>query len=130
MKSNMNCKAVASLVALAMISIYAGCATNRTVTAHVSDAVTTMELSGTEGASFTGYYIVGGEEVQIAGILPKTISERSISRCEFRKANSADTLTLVAKSGKSFLTSTANPGTIGIKAGLETGGWNVQTFDR
>jgi hypothetical protein len=130
MKSNMNCKAVVSLVALATISIFAGCATNRNVTTHVSDAATMMELSGTEGAPFTGYYIVGSEEVRIAGILPKTIRERSVSSCEFRKVNSADTLTLVAKSGNSFLTSTANPGTIGIKAGLGTGGWNAQTFGR
>lgn len=126
----MNRRAVVSLIAVATIFIFAGCATNRDVNASVSDAITIMQISGTEGAPFSGYYIVGGEKVGIAGILPKTIKERWVSRCEFRKANLDDTLTLVAQNGKSFLTCTANPGTIGIKAGLETGEWNVQTFVR
>ncbi len=84
----------------------------------------TLALTGTEGASFSGYYLRQGRRVDVTGVLPRTFTESGLSECEFRKVQPAGILTLEARDGASYLNFTAPPGVPGIRAKV-TGGWNV-----
>jgi len=89
---------------------------------------TTVQLTGTEDAPFTGSYIRNRERIAVSGVLPTTFTESGISRWEFRKANVADTLTLEARDGNSHLNLTAAPGTPGVAANTGNGGWSVESI--
>lgn len=86
---------------------------------------TTVRLSGTPGAAFTGEYVHDGKRVPISGILPWNLSESNISSLEIRKANARDSLTLAARGGDSSLSVPSGPDSKGIR--LETaGGWHFE----
>ena len=53
---------------------------------------TTMDLSGTAGASFSGEYLRDGNRVAFSGVLPWSVTESNLSRLEIRKAKMEDTL--------------------------------------
>jgi hypothetical protein len=89
---------------------------------------TTVQLTGTTGAQFTGSYARGRERIVVSGVLPATFSESGVSRWEFRKTNVADTLTLEARDGTSYLNLTAAPGTPGVAANTPAGGWSVESI--
>ncbi len=88
----------------------------------------TVQLTGTQGAQFTGSYIRSRERTAVSGVLPATFTESSVSRWEFRKANVADTLTLEARDGNSYLDLTAAPGTLGVAANTSNGGWSAESI--
>ncbi len=88
----------------------------------------TVQLTGTTGAQFTGSYVRNGERITVSGVLPATFTESGVSRWEFRKANLADTLTLEARDGNSYLNLTAAPGTPGVAANTSEGGWSVESI--
>src|SRR5438874_5528809 len=86
---------------------------------------TTVQLSGTPGAAFTGEYVCDGKRVPISGVLPWSLSESNISSLEIRKAKTEDMLTLAARGGGSSLSAPSGPDSKGIR--LKTsGGWNVE----
>ena len=88
---------------------------------------TTVELSGTPGASFSGEYLRDGKRVAFSGVLPWSLTESNISRWEIRKAKADDTLVLDAHGGGSTISAPAVPGTKGIRLNTE-GGWSVETL--
>ena len=88
---------------------------------------TTLELTGTESAPFTGYYVARGQKAPVSGLLPKTITDFGVTECEFLKRNSQDTLWLKARDGSSVLNFAAHPGTKGVKARLSAG-WSARAI--
>src|SRR6476620_312501 len=88
---------------------------------------TTMELSGTPGASFSGEYLQGGKRVAFSGVLPWSVTESNLSRLEVRKSKAQDTLVLNARGGGSMVSAQATPGTLGLRLKME-GGWSVETL--
>ena len=90
---------------------------------------TTLEITGTEGAPFTGYYLVQGRKVSVSGSIPRTITDFGISGCEFRKRNPQDVLWLGARDGSSTLNFEVQPGMIGVSADF-SGGWRAQTIKK
>jgi hypothetical protein len=91
---------------------------------------TMMQLTGTTGGHFTGYYICNGKRTTVCGILPMTLSESGISQCEFRKINRDDTLVLQVRDGGSYLHFAAPAGTRGVRADTAAGGWNAGAIRR
>jgi hypothetical protein len=89
---------------------------------------TTVQLTGTAGAQFTGSYVRSRERVAVSGVLPATFTESGVSRWEFRKLNADDTLTLEARDGNSYLNLTAAPGTLGVAVNTPEGGWSVESI--
>ena len=90
----------------------------------------TVQLTGTAGGQFTGYYISNGKRTTVFGALPATFTETGISQCEFRKIRRNDTLVLQVRDGGSYLHFAAPAGTRGLKADTATGGWNAGTIRR
>lgn len=91
---------------------------------------TTMQLTGTAGGHFTGYYICNGKRTTICGVLPITLTEPGISQCEFRKVKPNDTLVLQVRDGGSYLHFAAPAGTRGLRADAATGNWNAGAIRR
>jgi len=88
---------------------------------------TTVQLSGTAGASFSGEYVRDGKRVTISGVLPWNLTETNITWLEIRKAEAGDTFTVDAHGGGSKLSATAGPDTRGLHLDME-GGWSVETI--
>jgi len=99
-------------------------------TAQNASRKTTLQLTGTVGAHFTGYYICNGKRTTVCGVLPITLSESGISQCEFRKIKPNDTLVLQVRDGGSYLHYAAPAGTRGLRADTATGGWNAGAIKR
>ena len=91
---------------------------------------TVVQLTGTAGGHFTGYYICNGKRTTICGVLPTTLTEPGISQCEFRKINRDDTLVLQVRDGGSYLHFAAPAGTRGVKADTAAGNWNAGAIKR
>lgn len=91
---------------------------------------TTVQLTGTAGGQFTGYYICHGKRTTVCGALPATFTETGISQCEFRKIRRDDTLVLQVRDGSSYLHFAAPNGTRGLRADAATGGWNAGAIRR
>jgi len=87
--------------------------------------VTTVQLSGTPGASFTGEYVCDGKRIPISGVLPWSLIASNISSLEIHKARAEDTLTLTARGGGSSVLAPSGSGTRGVRLEL-AGGWSVQ----
>jgi hypothetical protein len=85
---------------------------------------TTISLTGTPGAAFTGYLIRDGRKEDLSGVLPRTVEDFGITECEVRKARVEDHLVLEARDGSSFLRYECGPPLPGVRADLE-GGWAV-----
>ncbi len=83
---------------------------------------TTFEITGSEGASFSGYYLVRGNKVPVSGTIPKTVTDFEVTGCEFRKDNPQDTLWVKASNGSSILNLASTPGSVGVAMYL-SGGW-------
>lgn len=99
-------------------------------TAQSTSRKTTMQLTGTAGGHFTGYYICNGKRTTVCGVLPITLTESGISQCEFRKIKPNDTLVLQVRAGGSYLHYAAPAGTRGLRADTATGGWNAGAIKR
>ena len=91
---------------------------------------TVMQLTGTAGGHFTGFYIRNGKRTTVCGVLPTTLTESGISQCEFRKINRDDILVLQVRDSGSYLHFAALPGTRGVRADTATGGWNAGAIKR
>jgi hypothetical protein len=90
----------------------------------------TMQLTGTAGGQFTGYYICNGKRTTVCGALPFTLTEPGISQCEFRKIRSSDTLILQVRDGGSYLHFAAPAGTRGVRADMVAGTWAAGAIRR
>jgi len=88
---------------------------------------TTMELSGTPGASFDGEYLQGGKRVRFSGLLPWSLTESNVSGLEIRKSKMQDTLILNAHGGGSMVSAQATSGSKGLRLKME-GGWSVESL--
>ena len=88
---------------------------------------TTMQLSGTPGAAFSGEYVRAGKRVAFSGVLPWSLTESNISRLDIRKAKPEDTLVLDARGGGSTLSAAAGPGSKGLRVDTD-GGWSFETI--
>lgn len=88
---------------------------------------TTVQLSGTPGAAFTGEYVCGGKRVQFSGVLPWSLTESNISSLEVRKSKMDDLLTFSARGGGSSTTVSASSNSKGIRLTF-AGGWSVQVI--
>ncbi|HRI14542.1 MAG TPA: hypothetical protein PLX89_16215 [Verrucomicrobiota bacterium] len=90
--------------------------------------MTTLRLSGTPGASFTGHYRTQTSSFDLSGALPLVVEvpSSSLQEWEFRKSDPRSTLWLEMLHGSTrILEGTAGPGTLGLKAQKE-GGWHLQ----
>ncbi len=78
----------------------------------------TLKLSGTPGAQFTGRYTAGGVGRNVSGTLPATFraSGGRLESCEFRKAAQDQELILVVHRGLFTGSVAAPPGTAGVRA--------------
>jgi hypothetical protein len=83
---------------------------------------TTMRISGTPGASFTGYYLTGGKRVEVSGVVPWSLSMSNVTRIEIRKANPNDEFRVEMEGGGSSMSASTGPGTVGVRMNLEGGG--------
>lgn len=88
---------------------------------------TTMDFSGTVGASFNGEYLRDGKRVAFSGVLPWSVTESNLSRLEIRKAKMEDTLVLNARGGGAVISANASPGVRGLRV-MMSGGWSVETL--
>lgn len=86
---------------------------------------TTVELSGTPGAAFSGEYVRDGKRVPISDSLPWSLTESNISRLEIRKTKAEDTLVVDARGGVSRLSVPISAGTLGARVKME-GGWSFE----
>jgi hypothetical protein len=89
---------------------------------------TTVELSGTVGASFTGHYLRGNERVTISGTVPWTRTDTNMFRLEIRKTNLGDTIICTARGGGprgGTALRNINPGVVGVRFNMERG-WSVE----
>jgi len=86
---------------------------------------TTLQLSGTPGAAFSGEYVHDGKRVAFSGVLPWSLTASNLSRLELHKARMEDTLVLDARGGGSKVLAPSGPDSKGLR--LETeGGWSVE----
>ena len=91
---------------------------------------TVVQLTGTAGGHFTGYYICNGKRTTICGVLPLTLTEPGISHCEFRKIKPNDILVFQVRDAGSYLHFAAPVGTRGVRADTATGNWNAGVIRR
>jgi hypothetical protein len=89
---------------------------------------TTMQLTGTPGAAFTGEYVQAGERVTFSGVIPWSSTVSNISRLEIRKARPEDSLALAAQGGGSMLNAPCGPGSKGLRVDME-GGWSFEVLE-
>ncbi len=118
------------LVPVLLIGVaFVGCSSTDKMSASWKRAgsVTTIELTGTKGALYSGYYVTNGEKVEVSGTLPETISAKDVSAFEFRKADRQATLTLAARDDTSYMNPTSVPGSVGLSGDLAAG-WSVRTI--
>ncbi len=73
-------------------------------------AASQIRLTGTSGASVTGYYILNGKRTELAGVLPMTLTNPGISQVAVRKLNKNDNLELSAQTTDGFTGSSVPPG--------------------
>jgi hypothetical protein len=88
---------------------------------------TTMKLSGTLGAAFTGEYVRDGKRISISGVVPWSLTESNISRLEIRKARIEDTLVLDARGGGSMVSASSPPDSKGLRLNTD-GGWSIESI--
>jgi hypothetical protein len=91
---------------------------------------TTVQLSGTAGAAFTGEYLRGSERVAISGTVPWSRTDTNMFRLEIRKANLGDTIICTARGGGpsgGTLMSYINPGVVGVRFYMDRG-WSTETI--
>jgi RNA polymerase sigma factor (sigma-70 family) len=89
------------------------------------DSPTTVELSGTVGAAFTGEYLRGRERVVFSGVLPWSRTDTNMVRLEIHKLRTEDMLQCVATRKGSwpfYFSAFSNPGTKGLKFDFSGGG--------
>jgi hypothetical protein len=60
---------------------------------------TSIQLSGPAGTHFTGFYVQGGQRVDVAATLPWSLQRAGITQFEFRKAEPAGDFAFVVKRG-------------------------------
>jgi len=119
----------ALLLAAATLVAIVGCTSVPPAKTASPWIATTLEITGTEGAPFTGFYLVQGRKVSVSGSIPRTITDFGISGCEFRKRNPQDVLWLGAHDGSSTLNVVAPPETVGVSADF-SGGWSARNIKR
>jgi hypothetical protein len=103
---------------------------NSAEAAQSASRKTIVQLTGTAGANFSGYYICHGKRTTVCGVLPSTFSGSGISQCEFRKINRDDVLVLQVRDGNSYLHYAAPAGTRGLRAATAASGWNAGALRR
>lgn len=86
---------------------------------------TSMQLSGTPGAGFSGEYMRDGKHIAISGVLPWSLTDSNISRLEILKAKAEDTLVLDARGGASTVSAPSGRDSKGIRLKTD-GGWKVE----
>ena len=118
-----------SLIVLVFsVALLSGCvATSPAVSKSTSAYATTMQLSGTPGAAFSGEYVRASKRVVFSGVLPWSLTESNITRLEIRKTKPEDTLTVDARGGNSRISAHSVAGTRGVRVEME-GGWSVETI--
>ena len=116
---------IAALVTLMVIVVSLLWPRSRGAPQGTTAYTTTVELSGTPGAAFTGEYLRDGARITIAGVLPWSLAESNISRLEVRKAKPEDTLHLEAHGGGQSVSVSAAPGAQGLRLITEAG-WGVE----
>ena len=84
-----------------------------------------MQLTGTQGAAFSGEYVQAGKRVTFSGVLPWSSTVSNISRLEIRKTKSEDSLVIAAQGGGSSLTAPCGPGSEGVRVDMEDG-WSFE----
>jgi len=85
-----------------------------------------MSLNGTDGARFTGFYVAGGQRMEITNVLPWSLTATNLAQCEFRKADTNATFVLELRGDGLQMRAPANqPGELGVRAVLD-GGWSFQ----
>jgi hypothetical protein len=87
-----------------------GCGSFRDPSGAPAGKTATIELSGTAGASITGYYICNGKRIELHGVLPMTLRDPGISQLAVRKVNAQDKLTVAVHGPDGYTSSSVLPG--------------------
>jgi hypothetical protein len=98
---------------------------SRTVTQPAANYTSTIQLSGTPGAAFTGEYVRDGQRIRVSGVMPWSVTESNIARLEILKARPEDTLRVEAHGGGQMVSAPAGPGAKGIRVQM-AGGWSFE----
>ena len=88
---------------------------------HANSGDTSFKISGAAGAKFTGYYVRGGQRVEISGVLPWSLDVFGVTQFVFLKSKLNDKMLFEVRRGGAWGTcaslkvqiSTANLGVQG-----------------
>lgn len=108
------------LLILTSFCTWIGCKAPRQTTSNPTERRDSVELTGTEGAGFIGYYIVDGKKTTLSGILPTTILlPEGTVEFAVQKKNLNEVLNAEIRSGNSYMNLAADGGiSSGIRADL------------
>jgi hypothetical protein len=116
---------IVAVLALMVVVVWVLLPRFRSGSGSTTAYTTTVQLSGTTNASFSGCYVRDGKRITFSGVLPWSLSESNLFRFEARKAKLEDTLVVDAHGGGSMLTGTAGPGSRGLRVEMENG-WSFE----
>ncbi len=88
-----NMKHLTFILCLASLPLIAGCNAGPLIT---------VELTGSTGASVSGYYIRNGHRINIDDKLPITLSDKGITQVAIRKSRPEDELNSITRVGEDF----------------------------
>jgi hypothetical protein len=123
MKTKMSVAVLAGLIA-----IISGCSTHWGPATQLG-LTTTVRVSGTPGALVVGHYVCQGERTGFTNSLPFACTQTGLTELVVRKVRGKDALSVTACGGGAEVTSTAPPGTPGLRV-LVHKGVEIQTLSK
>jgi len=108
--------------------------TTRTISTTMRPTGTTsIQLSGTAGAAFTGYYVRDGKRVAVSGVLPWSVERAGVTEFEFRKVQPDEEFTFAAHydevgGAHAKASSQLAAGAIGIRGHIQDHGLSITSF--
>jgi hypothetical protein len=102
---------------------------------RVVTGTTSVQLSGTSGASFTGYYVRDGRRVAVSGVLPWSFDTVGVSKFEFRKGRADELFAFAAhydETGGAHAMQSRDlaPGVVGIRGRVHHHGLSTESITR
>jgi hypothetical protein len=103
-----------SAVLITSVFLMSGCSTHWSPATQLGLS-TSVKVTGTVGAPVFGHYVQHGVRAAFTNTIPFVLTQRGISEVELRKGRREDDLRATARSGYDSASSTAPPGTPGLR---------------